>query len=54
MCIRDSRNTVLNKVNKILETIEIPLDDGYLQHRLILSCLILQYYEKVMGRNIRL
>lgn len=48
------RNTVLNKVNKILEIIEIPLDDGYLQHRLILSCLILQYYEKVMGRNIRL
>ena len=48
------RNTVLNKVNKILEIIQIPLDDGFLQHRLILSCLILQYYEKVMGRTLQL
>ncbi len=48
------RNTVLNKVNKILEILQLPLEDGYLQHRLIFSCLILQYYEKVMGRSLRL
>lgn len=48
------RNTVLNKVNKILEIIQLPLEDGALQQRLLLSCLILQYYEKILGHPVRL
>lgn len=48
------RNTVLNKLNKINEIAEIPLEDGYTQQRMIMSCLIMRYYEEYMHMTIRL
>ena len=48
------RNTVQNKLNKISEIISIPLDDGYIQHRMIYSCLLMKYYENYMEQNINL
>lgn len=48
------RNTVLNKLNKINEIAEIPLEDGYTQQRMIMSCLIMRYYEDYMHMTIRL
>lgn len=48
------RNTVLNKLNKINEITEIPLEDGYTRHRMIMSCLIMRYYEEYLGLTIRL
>lgn len=48
------RNTVLNKLNKINEIAEIPLEDGYTQQRMIMSCLVMQYYEKYLNMTIRL
>ena len=48
------RNTVLNKLNKINEITEIPLEDGYTRHRMIMSCLIMRYYEDYLGLTIRL
>lgn len=48
------RNTVLNKLNKINEITEIPLEDGYTQHRMIMSCLIIRYYENYMNHVVRL
>lgn len=48
------RNTVLNKLNKINEIAEIPLEDGYTQQRMIMSCLVMRYYEEYMHMTIRL
>lgn len=48
------RNTVLNKLNKINEIAEIPLEDGYTQHRMIMSCLIMRYYEEYLHIKVRL
>ena len=48
------RNTVMNKLNKINEIAEIPLEDGYTRHRMIISCLIMRYYEDYLGLTIRL
>lgn len=48
------RNTVLNKLNKISELTEIPLEDGYTRHRMIMSCLIMRYYEEYLHMTIRL
>ncbi len=48
------RNTVLNKLNKINEIAEIPLEDGYTQQRMIISCLIVRYYEEYLNMTIRL
>ncbi len=48
------RNTVLNKLNKINEITDIPLEDGYTRHRMIMSCLIMRYYEDYLGLTIRL
>ena len=48
------RNTVLNKLNKINEIAEIPLDDGYTQQRMVMSCLIMRYYEDYMHMTLRL
>lgn len=47
------RNTVLNKVNKILELIQLDLEDGTLRQRLMFSCQFIRYYEKVMQREFR-
>lgn len=48
------RNTVLNKLNKISEIAELPLEDGYTQHRMIMSCLIVRYYEQYLNMTLRL
>ena len=48
------RNTVLNKLNRINEIAEIPLEDGYTQQRMIMSCIIMRYYEDYMHLSIRL
>lgn len=48
------RNTILNKLNKISEIAEIPLEDGYTRHRMIMSCLIMRYYEEYMHMTPRL
>lgn len=48
------RNTVLNKLNKINELTDIPLEDGYNRHRMIMSCLIMRYYEEYMGQTVQL
>lgn len=46
------RNTVQNKLNKISEIITIPLEDGGIQLRLVLSCMIIQYYEDYMKKDL--
>ena len=48
------RNTVLNKLNRINEITEIPLEDGYTQQRMIMSCIIMRYYEDYLHLSIRL
>ena len=48
------RNTVLNKLNKINEIAEIPLEDGYTQQRMIMSCLVVRYYEEYLNMTIQL
>ena len=48
------RNTVINKINKILELVDIDLEDGGLRQRLMFSCQIIRYYEKVMKLELRL
>lgn len=48
------RNTVINKINKINELVTVPIDDGYLQNRLILSCITVRYYENYLGGKIEI
>ncbi|MCC8059817.1 MAG: helix-turn-helix domain-containing protein [Clostridiales bacterium] len=48
------RNTVMNKLNKINEIIGIPLDGGFVRHRLIISCLVYRYYSDYMHMTIQL
>ena len=48
------RNTVVNKVNRILELLELDLEDGGLRQRLMFSCQIIRYYENVMHLNLKL
>ena len=48
------RNTVINKLNKIVELTGIDLTDGGLCQRLTFSCQMIQYYERVMGMNMNL
>lgn len=48
------RNTILNKLNKINEIIQIPLEDGYTQQRMLISCMIARYYEEYLHMTIQL
>lgn len=48
------RNTVQNKLNKISEIITIPLDNGYVQQRMIISYYIMKYYEVYMNSVLKL
>lgn len=48
------RNTILNKLNKINEIIQIPLEDGYTQQRMLISCMIASYYEEYLNMTIQL
>ena len=47
------RNTVINKVNKILELLKLDLEDPRLRQRLIFSCQMIRYYERVMQQEFR-
>ena len=47
------RNTVINKINKIMELLDLDLEDATLRQRLILSCQFIRYYENVMKREFR-
>lgn len=47
------RNTVINKVNKILDLLKLDLEDGNLRQRLIISCQMIRYYELVMQHKFR-
>jgi hypothetical protein len=46
------RNTVLNKIKKITEIIQIPIEDGHTDFRILSSCLIVRYYQKYMNQII--
>lgn len=48
------RNTVQNKLSKISEIITIPLDNGYVQQRMIISYYIMKYYEVYMNGVLKL
>ncbi len=46
------RNTVLNKLKKIHELIDFDFSDGLLCQRLLLSCQLMEYQEKILRRPI--
>lgn len=46
------RNTVNNKVNQIKKLIDLDLSDPRLRQRLLISCQILHYYERVMMKEL--
>ncbi len=48
------RNTIQNKLSKITAIINLPLDDGYLQQRMVFSCLLMRYYENYMNNQVKL
>ena len=48
------RNTVINKINRIEELIDLDLEDDALRQRLIFSCQIIRYYEKVLNLKLNL
>lgn len=48
------RNTVVNKVRRISELIALDLDDGALRHRLVFSCQVILYYERIMRLPLKL
>lgn len=48
------RNTVLNKIRRIQDLLNLDLDDPNLRQRLIFSCQLIRYYENVMNREIEL
>jgi len=53
-CTYMHRNTVLNKVNKITEMVNLDLEDGGLRQRLMFSCQLIRYYEQVMHLELKL
>ncbi len=48
------RNTVLNKLKKIQELIQLDLSDGLLCQQLLLSCQLAEYQEKVLKQPLNL
>lgn len=48
------RNTVLNKINKITSLLNLDLDDERLRQKLILSCQVILYIERVMNISLKL
>lgn len=48
------RNTIVNKINKITSLLNLDLDDERLRQKLILSCQIILYVERVMERSLGL
>lgn len=48
------RNTVINRINKITELTGLSFDNGGLIQRLLFSCQLIQYYERVLKLTLRL
>lgn len=48
------RNTVINRINKIVELTGVDLSDGGLCQRLMFSCQLIQYYERVLNLTLKL
>ena len=48
------RSTVINRINKIVEITGIDLDDGGLCQRLMFSCQLIQYFERVLNLPIKI
>lgn len=48
------RNTVINKVKRIQELVDLDLEDGRLRQRLIFSCQVIRYYENVLKLRLKL
>ena len=48
------RNTVLNKVRKINQLIRLDLEDRHLRQRLLFSCQLILYYERVIKGELKL
>ena len=48
------RNTVLNRINRIRALTGLDLEDGGLCQRLMFSCQLVQYYERVLNLPLRL
>lgn len=48
------RNTVINRINKIKSLTGLDLSDGGLCQRLMFSCQLIQYYERVLNLPLRL
>jgi DNA-binding PucR family transcriptional regulator len=46
------RNTIMNKLKKITEMINVDLDDCIVCQQLLFSCQVILYYERVMGLQI--
>lgn len=46
------RNTIMNKLKKITEMINVDLEDGVVCQQLLFSCQVILYYERVMGLSI--
>lgn len=46
------RNTVFNKLHKIHSIINLPLEDGSIQFKLLLSCFVVTYYQEYMKENL--
>jgi len=46
------RNTVTNKLAKIKQMIHNDLDDGESQFQLLLSCMIVEYQEGYMNKQV--
>ena len=48
------RNTVLNKIKKITEIIQVPIEDGHTDFRILSSCLIVRYYQRYLNQKIKI
>ena len=46
------RNTVFNKLNKIHSLIDLPLEDGTTQFKLLMSCFVVTYYQDYLKENL--
>ena len=46
------RNTVFNKLNKIHSIIGLPLEDGNMQFKLLMSCFVVTYYQDYLKENL--
>ena len=47
------RNTVSNKLNLIRSITDVDFNDGDINQRIIFSCQVIKYYEKVLSQNMR-